>query len=209
MRTVRKSLVPLTFAAASAGLVALPPAAEGQPVPTLAPMLAQVTPAVVNIAVLTRSQEASPLARDPFFRWWFNMPDQQQRQERAAGSGVIVDAARGLVLTNHHVVKDAQEIVVTLKDRRVFRAQLVGSDPGTDITLLRIPAEGLTALRIGDSDAVSVGDYVVAIGNPFCIVQTVTSGIVSAFGRGVLSMESYEAFMQTHALFKPGTSGGG
>jgi len=208
MRTLRRFLVPLTFAAASAGLLALPPAADGQPVPTLAPMLAQVTPAVVNIAVLTRSQEPSPLARDPFFRWWFNMPDQQQRQERAAGSGVIVDAARGLVLTNHHVVKDAQEIVVTLKDRRVFRAQLVGSDPGTDIALLRIPAEGLTALRIGDSDAVSVGDYVVAIGNPFGIGQTVTSGIVSAVGRGGLSMEGYEEFIQTDASINPGNSGG-
>ena len=208
MRTVRKSLVPLVFAAASAALVALPPAADGQPVPTLAPMLAQVTPAVVNIAVLTRSQEASPLARDPFFRWWFNMPDQQQREERAAGSGVIVDAARGLVLTNHHVVKDAQEIVVTLKDRRVFKAQLVGSDPGTDVALLRIPAERLTALRIGDSDAVSVGDYVVAIGNPFGIGQTVTSGIVSAVGRGGLSMEGYEEFIQTDASINPGNSGG-
>jgi len=208
MRTVRRFFVPFAFAAASAGLVALPRAAEGQPVPTLAPMLAQVTPAVVNIAVLTRSQEASPLARDPFFRWWFNMPEQQQRQERAAGSGVIVDAARGLVLTNHHVVKDAQEIVVTLKDRRVFKAQLVGSDPGTDIALLRIPAERLTALRIGDSDAVSVGDYVVAIGNPFGIGQTVTSGIVSAVGRGGLSMEGYEEFIQTDASINPGNSGG-
>jgi Do/DeqQ family serine protease len=208
MRTVRRFLVPFAFAAASAGLVTLPPAADGQPVPTLAPMLAQVTPAVVNIAVLTRSQEASPLARDPFFRWWFNRPEQQERQERAAGSGVIVDAARGLVLTNHHVVKDAQEIVVTLKDRRVFKAQLVGSDPGTDVALLRIPADGLTALRIGDSDAVSVGDYVVAIGNPFGIGQTVTSGIVSAVGRGGLSMEGYEEFIQTDASINPGNSGG-
>jgi serine protease Do/serine protease DegQ len=198
----------LALCGAAAAFAALPPAVDGQPLPTLAPMLAQVTPAVVNISVLTRSTEANPLARDPFFRRWFNLPDQQQRQERAAGSGVIVDAARGLVITNHHVVKDAQEIVVILKDRRLFKAQLVGSDPGTDVALLRIPAERLTAVRIADSDAVNVGDFVVAIGNPFGIGQTVTSGIVSAVGRGGLTMEGYEEFIQTDASINPGNSGG-
>jgi serine protease Do/serine protease DegQ len=121
---------------------------------------------------------------------------------------VIVDAARGLVITNHHVVKDAQEIVVILKDRRLFKAQLVGSDPGTDVALLRIPAERLTAVKIADSDAVNVGDFVVAIGNPFGIGQTVTSGIVSAVGRGGLTMEGYEEFIQTDASINPGNSGG-
>jgi serine protease Do/serine protease DegQ len=187
---------------------ALPGAVDGQPLPTLAPMLARATPAVVNIAVLARApMEANPLLRDPFFRRFFGVPDQPQG-ELSAGSGVIVDAAHGLVITNHHVVKDAQEIVVGLKDRRVFKAQLVGSDPGTDIALLRIPAEGLTAIPVADSDRVNVGDFVVAIGNPFGIGQTVTSGIVSAVGRSGLSIEGYEEFIQTDASINPGNSGG-
>jgi serine protease Do/serine protease DegQ len=188
---------------------ALPAAGDGQPLPTLAPMLARVTPAVVNIAVVARApMEANPLLRDPFFRRFFGVPDQPQQRELSAGSGVIVDAARGLVITNHHVVKDAQEIVVGLKDRRVFKAQLAGSDPGTDVALLRIPAEGLMAIPFADSDKVNVGDFVVAIGNPFGIGQTVTSGIVSAVGRSGLSMEGYEEFIQTDASINPGNSGG-
>jgi Do/DeqQ family serine protease len=188
---------------------ALPGAVDGQPLPTLAPMLARATPAVVNIAVVARApMEANPLLRDPFFRRFFGVPDQPQQGELSAGSGVIVDAARGLVITNHHVVKDAQEIVVGTKDRRVFKAQLVGSDPGTDIALLRIPPEGLTAIPFADSDRVNVGDFVVAIGNPFGIGQTVTSGIVSAVGRSGLSMEGYEEFIQTDASINPGNSGG-
>ncbi len=201
-------LAAAALAAASAAFAALPLAVDGQPLPSLAPMLAQVTPAVVNIAVLSRTQGANPLQRDPFFRPFFDRPDRQQRQERSAGSGVIVDAGRGLVITNHHVVKDAQEIVVLLKDRRVFKAQFVGSDPGTDVALLRIPAENLTAIRLGDSDAANVGDFVVAIGNPFGIGQTVTSGIVSALGRGGAGIEGYQEFIQTDASINPGNSGG-
>jgi serine protease Do/serine protease DegQ len=208
VRSTLRLAASLALCTATAVFAALPPAVDGQPLPTLAPMLAQVTPAVVNISVTTRTVEANPLARDPFFRWWFNLPEQQQREERAAGSGVIIDAARGLVITNHHVVKDAQEIVVILKDRRVFKAQLVGSDPGTDVAVLRIPAERLSAIRMADSDAVNVGDFVVAIGNPFGIGQTVTSGIVSAVGRGGLTMEGYEEFIQTDASINPGNSGG-
>jgi len=208
MRFVFRLSASLAACAATAVLAALPPVVDGQPLPTLAPMLVQVTPAVVNISVLTRSAEANPLARDPFFRRWLNLPEQQRREERAAGSGVIVDAARGLVVTNHHMIKDAREIVVVLKDRRLFKAELVGSDPGTDVAVLRIPAEGLTAIRVADSDAVNVGDFVVAIGNPFGIGQTVTSGIVSAVGRGGLSIEGYEEFIQTDASINPGNSGG-
>jgi Do/DeqQ family serine protease len=152
--------------------------------------------------------EANPLLRDPFFRRFFGVPDQPQQGELSAGSGVIVDAARGLVITNHHVVKDALEIVVGTKDRRVFKAQLVGSDPGTDIALLRIPAEELRAIPFADSDRVNVGDFVVAIGNPFGIGQTVTSGIVSAIGRAGLSLDGYEEFIQTDASINPGNSGG-
>ena len=185
----------------------LPPVVEGEKLPSLAPMLARVTPAVVNIAVRTRAPETNPLQRDPFFRRFFELPDERERQAQSAGSGVIVDAARGLVVTNHHVVKDAQEIAVLLKDRRVVQAQLVGSDPATDVALLRIPAENLTAIQVADSDAVNVGDFVVAIGNPFGIGQTVTSGIVSAIGRG-LSGGGYEEFIQTDASINPGNSGG-
>jgi serine protease Do/serine protease DegQ len=205
MRPLLKLLPSLAFAAASAAFGALPLAVDGQPLPSLAPMLEKVTPAVVNIATLSR--EASPMMRDPFFRRFFEGPDAPQRRERSAGSGVIVDAARGLVITNHHVIRDAQEIVVLLKDRRVYKAQLVGSDAGTDIAVLRIPAENLVAVRIGDSDAVNVGDFAVAIGNPFGIGQTVTSGIVSALGRSGIGA-GYEEFIQTDASINPGNSGG-
>jgi len=176
--------------------------------PTLAPVVNQVTPAVVNISVVTRVMEDNPLFRDPFFRRFFNLPDRPQRREQAAGSGVIVDAARGYVLTNNHVIKDADQIVVTLKDRRQFQAKLVGTDPGTDVAVLQIEARDLTALRLGDSDQLNVGDYVLAIGNPFGIGQTVTSGIISALGRSGLSPEGYEDFIQTDASINPGNSGG-
>jgi len=176
--------------------------------PSLAPLLDRITPAVVNIATVTTAPiENNPLARDPFFRRFFNLPDRPQ-QQIAAGSGVIVDAARGLVVTNNHVVKDAQQIIVTLKDRRQFQAQLVGTDPGTDIAVLRIEAKNLVALPFGDSDTHAVGDFVVAIGNPFGIGQTVTSGIISALGRTGLTPEGYEEFIQTDASINPGNSGG-
>jgi len=195
-------------AAGAPAFAQLPAAAGGQPLPSLAPMLAEVTPAVVNIAVVARKPEENPLLADPFFRRFFDLPDQPPRSERAAGSGVIVDAAAGLVITNHHVVKDAQEIFVGLKDRRVLKAQVIGTDPGTDVALLRIAPERLTAARWGDSEALNVGDFVVAIGNPFGIGQTVTSGIVSALGRAGLSIEGYEEFIQTDASINPGNSGG-
>jgi serine protease Do/serine protease DegQ len=176
--------------------------------PTLAPLVSQVTPAVVNISVKSRSAlENNPLLRDPFFRRFFNVPDGPQ-QEVAAGSGVIVDARQGLVLTNHHVIKDAVQVTVTLKDRRQFPAKLIGADPATDIAVLKIDAPNLTALKLGDSDQLSVGDFVVAIGNPFGLGQTVTSGIVSALGRSGLGIEGYEDFIQTDASINPGNSGG-
>src|SRR5690606_18706589 len=182
---------------------------RGGGLPTLAPLIAEVTPAVVNISTVSRSPaETNPLLRDPFFRRFFDLPDRPQREERAAGSGVIVDARAGIVLTNNHVIRGAQEIVVTLKDRRQFKAQLVGADPGTDIAVLRIEAQDLKALRLGDSDQLNVGDFVLAIGNPFGIGQTVTSGIVSALGRTGLNLEGYEDFIQTDAPINPGNSGG-
>ncbi|WP_306120881.1 MULTISPECIES: DegQ family serine endoprotease [unclassified Roseitalea] len=185
---------------------------DGQ-LPTLAPVLEEVTPAVVNISVTApAAQETNPLLNDPFFRRFFDLPDMpdfpQARPRLSAGSGVIVDADEGYVLTNHHVVENGSEITVTLTDRRRFEAELVGSDPETDIALLRIEPDNLTALELGDSEALRVGDYVVAIGNPFGLGQTVTSGIVSALGRGGLIAEGYEDFIQTDASINPGNSGG-
>jgi serine protease Do/serine protease DegQ len=191
------------------GVAAAQPATGVRGLPTLAPLVNEVTPAVVNISVITRSPlEANPLFADPFFRRFFNLPDQPQRREQAAGSGVIVDAARGYVITNHHVIRNAEQVLVTLKDRRQVPAKLVGTDPGTDIAVLQIDAKDLSAIRIGDSDALQVGDYVIAIGNPFGIGQTVTSGIVSALGRSGLSPEGFEDFIQTDASINPGNSGG-
>lgn len=199
--------------AAVAGLpapspAALPATANGTT--TIAPMLEAVTPAVVNIAVTSRAPQVdNPLLRDPFFRRFFNIPDQPpERVQSSAGSGVIVDARQGYVITNHHVVENAQQITVTLKDRRRFRAKLVGSDAATDIAVLKIEADRLTALPMGDSDRLKVGDFVVAIGNPFGLGQTVTSGIISALGRSGLRVEGYEDFIQTDASINPGNSGG-
>jgi Do/DeqQ family serine protease len=186
----------------------IPGVAMREGVPTLAPLLEKVMPAVVNIAVLQKSPEdQNPLLRDPFFRRFFGMPESSEPQV-AAGSGVIVDAKSGYVMTNHHVVKDAREIVVTLKDNRRLPAKLVGTDAGTDIALLKVQPGNLVDLKIGDSDALRVGDFVVAIGNPFGIGQTATSGIVSALGRSGLSVEGYEHFIQTDASINPGNSGG-
>ncbi|PUB12436.1 DegQ family serine endoprotease [Yoonia sediminilitoris] len=181
--------------------------------PTLAPLLSEVTPAVVNISVEShQSVEMNPLFNDPFFRRFFDMqpmPQQpEERQRMSSGSGVIIDAQEGYILTNHHVIENGDRIVVTLKNRQSFDAELVGSDPGTDIALVKIDADGLTALELGDSDRLQVGDYVLAIGNPFGLGQTVTSGIVSALGRSGLNIEGYEDFIQTDASINPGNSGG-
>ena len=198
--------VVLTFVCLDAG-AQLPGLATRDGLPTLAPVIERVAPAVVNIAVLVRSpEEQNPLLRDPFFRRFFGL--QAPQPQLSAGSGVIVDAKTGYVITNHHVIKDASEVAVTLKDNRRFPARLVGSDAGTDIALLKISAENLAEAKFGDSDALAVGDFVVAIGNPFGIGQTVTSGIVSAFGRAGLSPEGFEDFIQTDAAINPGNSGG-
>lgn len=178
--------------------------------PTLAPLIARVTPAVVNISVTsTVHMRTNPLMQDPFFRRFFDLPDQPQEvPQQAVGSGVIVNADKGYVLTNHHVIDGADEIVVTLQDRRRVNAKLIGSDKGTDIALLQIDADNLHELRLGDSDKVRVGDFVIAIGNPFGLGQTVTSGIVSALGRSGINIEGYEDFIQTDASINPGNSGG-
>lgn len=191
---------------------ALPQAVENQEMPSLAPMLDNVTPAVVNIATEGRVQlKQNPLFNDPFFRRFFNFPNQRQPLERrtqSLGSGVIVDAERGLVLTNSHVIANAVEITVTLRDGRQLKAEVVGSDPETDVAVIKIPPENLLDIKLSNSDALRVGDFVVAIGNPFGLGQTVTSGIVSALSRSGLGIEGYEDFIQTDASINPGNSGG-
>lgn len=189
---------------------ALPPGiATNDGLPSLAPMLEEVTPAVVNIATEGRiTVQQNPLFADPYFRRFYNAPGPVEQKTQSLGSGVIVDAERGLVLTNNHVIENAVQITVTLTDGRQLQAELIGSDPETDVAVIRIPAEDLTAVKTADSDALRVGDYVVAIGNPFGLGQTVTSGIVSALGRSGLGIEGYEDFIQTDASINPGNSGG-
>jgi serine protease Do/serine protease DegQ len=181
------------------------------PVDSIAPMLEQVLPAVVNISTRTRiTVQRHPLLDDPFFRRFFELPGEQRRERKqhSLGSGVVVNASRGYVLTNHHVIEGADEITITLRDQRQFTAEVVGTDPEVDLALLRIEAQGLTALKIADSERLRVGDFVVAIGNPFGLGQTVTYGIVSALGRTGLGIEGYEDFIQTDASINPGNSGG-
>ena len=188
----------------------LPAAVDGQPLPTLAPMLERTVPAVVNVSTRALVVESvSPLFDDPFFRRFFDLPTQpRERQRQGLGSGVIVDADRGLILTNNHVIQRADEIVVTLHDGRRFDAEVIGADRETDIALIRIDADALHALPFADSDELRVGDFVVAIGNPFGLGQTVTSGIVSALGRSGLGIDGFEDFIQTDASINPGNSGG-
>ncbi|MBF0142002.1 MAG: DegQ family serine endoprotease [Magnetococcales bacterium] len=190
----------------------LPSAVSGQPLPSLAPMVERVIPAVVNIATQTKIQGAeNPLLADPFFRHFFNLPGRSapsERVERSLGSGVIVDAARGIIVTNAHVIQKADRIAVTLVDGRTLQAKRIGEDQETDIAVIQVTGEGLRALPLADSDKVRVGDFVVAVGNPFGLGQTVTSGIVSAVGRTGLGIEGYEDFIQTDASINPGNSGG-
>jgi len=190
---------------------ALPLMVEGQPLPTLAPMLQRVTPGVVNISTRGTVQvQQNPLLNDPLFRRFFGQPDQpQERQVQGLGSGVIVDAANGYILTNNHVIERADEITVTLQDGRALSATVVGTDAATDLALLKVEARNLTAVALGDSDVLAVGDFVVAIGNPFGLGQTVTSGIVSGLSRAPgMRAESYEDFIQTDAAINRGNSGG-
>lgn len=187
------------------------PVVDGQPLPSLAPMLRRVTPAVVSVHSRQRVRINNPFANDPFFRRMFpNVPDE--RINESLGSGVIVDAARGYVLTNHHVIEGADEVSVTLADGRTLAAEFVGSDADTDVALMRIPVpeagQPLQAIQLANSSVLEVGDFVVAVGNPFGVGQTVTSGIVSAVGRSNVPGVGYQNFIQTDASINPGNSGG-
>lgn len=213
MRTARiigsgALFVALAIASAAA---ALPESVGGRPVVSLAPLVEAASPAVVNIRVsqTQTSNRYSPFGDDAFRRF-FGIPDGQRapREVASAGSGVIVDAENGYILTNHHVVGDADQIQISLIDGKVLDAEIVGSDPATDIAVIKVDAEGLTDMPIGNSDSARVGDFVIAIGNPFGLGHTVTSGIISALGRTGLSRDGYEDFIQTDASINPGNSGG-
>jgi Do/DeqQ family serine protease len=192
--------------------VSIPDAA---PMPSLAPMVKRVSPSVVNIAtrgtIKEKPGQRNPLLDDPFFRRFFDVPPDskpRERQFQSAGSGVIVDAKNGYIITNFHVVENASEITVTLLDNRSFSAKVVGSDEGADIAVLQVKQPNLVAMSLGDSGKLEVGDYVVAIGNPFGLSHTVTAGIVSALSRTGINPDGYEDFIQTDASINPGNSGG-
>lgn len=199
----------LAVAYVAAAQSALPQSVKGEPVTSLAPLVEEVSPAVVNIRVSHTITRRSPFADDAFRRF-FGLPDTPggAREVASAGSGVIVDAARGYILTNHHVVGDADTIQISLMDGSVHDAEIVGSDPAFDIAVIKVDAEGLTEMPIGDSARARVGDFVIAIGNPFGLGHTVTSGIISALGRTGISRDGYEDFIQTDASINPGNSGG-
>ena len=188
---------------------AIPKNEEGALVTSLAPLVKTVAPAVVNIRVSQTVKSRSPYD-DEMFRRFFGAPNtpNNSREVQSAGSGVIVDAKNGYILTNHHVVSGADKIQISLIDENTLDAEIIGSDPATDIAVLKVEAENLTDIEIGDSDQVEVGDFVIAIGNPFGLGNTVTSGIVSALGRTGISSSGYEDFIQTDASINPGNSGG-
>lgn len=190
---------------AALGAAALPDELGGQPMPSLAPLVKKVAPAVVNIRVSQTISTRSPFGDDTFRRF-FGIPNE--RTVASAGSGVIVDAENGYILTNHHVVENADKIQISLINKVTLDATVVGSDAATDIALIKVDPKNLVELPIGNSDDVEVGDFVIAIGNPFGLGHTVTSGIVSALGRTGISSNGYEDFIQTDASINPGNSGG-
>ena len=213
---VAKLIIACSLALSPPAMTALPLAVDGEPLPSLAPMLEKIQGAVVNLSTTTRLQpRQNPLMQDPFFRRFFNFPERR-RQSSSLGSGVIVDAEKGYIITNHHLIDGADEITVTTSDGRSLETELVGSDAESDIAVIkvdsgidsRVDSERLAEIPLGNSGDLRVGDFVVAIGNPFGLSQTVTSGIVSALGRSGLGIEGYEDFIQTDASINPGNSGG-
>ncbi|MGA1576536.1 MAG: Do family serine endopeptidase [Steroidobacteraceae bacterium] len=203
----------LLVAPVAGATTTLPSQDAGQPLPSLAPVIERVSPAVVNIAVSgTVEAPQNPFFDDPFFRRFFGGPQQRaprEREFRSAGSGVIVDARAGYIVTNAHVVENAKNITVTLVDDRELKAEVVGADKGSDVAVIKVIEGRLpNDISLADSSAVRVGDYVVAVGNPFGLQHTVTSGIVSALGRSGINPEGYENFIQTDAAINPGNSGG-
>jgi serine protease Do/serine protease DegQ len=175
-------------------------------------MIKRVSPAVVNIStqgtIQQRKQSPNPLLDDPFFRRFFDTPELGPRKFQSAGSGVIFDAQKGYIVTNAHVIENASEITVTLQDGHDLKAEIVGTDAGSDVAVLKVTSDKLTQMSLGDSSKVEVGDFVVAIGNPFALQNTVTSGIISGLSRSGVTADGYEDFIQTDASINPGNSGG-
>jgi len=205
----RLVLTALVMTTSMVAVAAVPDSVDGEAFPSLAPLVERASPAVVNIRVSQTVTQRSPIG-DEAFRRFFGIPDSGggSQEVASAGSGVIVDAKRGYILTNHHVVADADEIQVSLMDGEILDAEIVGSDEATDIALIKVEGDGLVEMPIGDSEIVRVGDFVLAIGNPFGLGHTVTSGIVSALGRTGINRTGYEDFIQTDASINPGNSGG-
>ena len=175
---------------------------------SLSPIIKEVSDSVVNISVKGTVEVNNPLTDDPFFRRFFDVPPDSRRDFESAGSGVIVNAEQGLVITNHHVIENADEITITLLDNRTLIAEVIGSDSGSDIALLKVESNNLSEMKLGDSSNIEVGDFVLAIGNPFGLDHTVTSGIISGLGRTGINPDGYEDFIQTDASINPGNSGG-
>ena len=206
---LRASLLACLFlTSVPCALAAWPVQIDDKPLPSLAPILEKVLPAVVNVSVTNISQQPLGLLQDPIFRKFFELPETGPVTEQSAGSGVILDAEAGFIVTNHHVVEGAQSVTVTLYNEQELEAKVVGTDDATDIALLKVHSKYLQSLPTGDSEALRIGDFVVAVGNPFGLGHSVTSGIVSALGRTGLGIENYEDFIQTDASINPGNSGG-
>jgi serine protease Do/serine protease DegQ len=206
------AIVAAGLLAAPTAPAAMPPAVTDQ-VPSIAPMIKKVSPAVVNIGTrgtIRQRGPQNPLLQDPFFRRFFDVPEgaPRERQFQSAGSGVIFDAKKGYIVTNAHVVENASEITVTLQDGRDLKAEVVGRDEPSDVAVLKVKADNLVQITLGDSSRIEVGDFVVAIGNPFGLQHTVTSGIVSGLSRSGINPDGYEDFIQTDASINPGNSGG-
>jgi serine protease Do/serine protease DegQ len=210
MRLLAILLAALFTFSATACIGSTSAAAQSLAPPTLAPLVHKVAPAVVSIAIKGRvAMERNPLFNDPFFRQFFDIPQGPiEREIQAVGSGVVIDPHEGLIVTNNHVVEHADEIAVTLSDGRQLSARKIGADPKMDIAVIQVAARNLATIPMGDANALQVGDYVIAIGNPFGIGQTVTHGIISAVRRTGIGDDSRENFIQTDAAINPGNSGG-
>jgi Do/DeqQ family serine protease len=213
MRQVHALLVAAALFYHGGAAAQLPEKVGDTPVPSLAPIVKKASPAVVNIATrgtVKEQRPRNPLLEDPFFRRFFDAPElgPRERQFQSAGSGVIVDAKNGYIITNAHVIENADEITVTLLDDRQIKAEIVGRDKPSDVAVLKVTAKNLVEMPLADSSKAEVGDFVLAIGNPFALSHSVTSGIISALGRSDNNPESYQDFIQTDAPINPGNSGG-
>ena len=208
MKSSTLSILLFSLALFSTAHANLPFSIDGKALPSLANMLEKSTPAVVNIATEGHQRINQRVLNDPILEHFFGGKIPSERKSKGTGSGVIIDASKGHIVTNYHVIANAKKIRVTLNDGRKLSARIIGSDPKADLAVIKVTEKGLIALPIADSDKLRVGDFAVAIGNPYGLGQSVTSGIISALGRSDLGIEDYEDFIQTDASINPGNSGG-